>query len=58
MLKQTTTLFIKALIIGALLNIGLQQFPLIASVLSEDTTRFEQQPLTQPAPQANPAYFK
>ncbi len=41
MLNRTTKLFIKALIIGLLVNLGLQQFPVSSTLLTEE--RLEQE---------------
>lgn len=51
MLKQTVQLFIKALVIGVLINLGLQQMPARPLPPDENTLQqYDQQlPLQQPA---------
>jgi len=48
MLKQTIQLMIKALIIGALVNFGLQQVPAPLPTSNENTTQHQPPPLQQP----------
>ncbi len=49
MFKKTVRLFVKALIIGTLLSIGLRQVP-IQPFADENTSQYEQQqPFQQPA---------
>lgn len=49
MIKQTTKLLVKALVIGLLINLGLQQFPIKSSLLTEEKPQqeYRQQPLNR-----------
>jgi hypothetical protein len=56
MVKQTIELIIKAIIIGVLVNVGVQQVPAKTPVQVETIPQVEQQPLQHPAPET-PADF-
>lgn len=49
MVKQTTKLLVKALVIGLLINLGLQQFPVKSSLLTEEKPQqeYRQRPLNR-----------
>jgi hypothetical protein len=57
MLKQTTQLIIKALIIGLLVNAGLQLVPITSSLPDKNTVQIKnQQPLKKSSVEATPDF--
>jgi hypothetical protein len=57
MLKQTIQLFIKALVIGVLINMSLQQVAGASLKTDESTGRYQNQQLLKQIPASSDLYF-
>lgn len=57
MMKQTVQLFVKALIIGVLINMGLQQVPHLSTISTESNYKLDQQQPLRNSAQENIADF-